>query len=198
MLDVGFDVDGVLADLGSVWLKHLNEIHNTGFTTNDITDWDMAKLIPESDREAFTSVALNVDTHGELKPYPGAVDTVEAVREFANVYVVTSHMYSVKTWVSDRDDWLYRNFNIRMSNTVHTHAKHLVAVDVLIDDKPSNVEAWAAAWPGRLGILWTQKYNETYELKAPNTMRLGSWEDLLMVLRTMSRLKQRGRIFTGV
>ncbi|UOF77286.1 5'(3')-deoxyribonucleotidase [Caudoviricetes sp.] len=97
--------------------------------------------------------------------YPGAVEFVATLREFAEVVAVTSPFVGVRNWEADRREWLYEHFYISPKDVIFAHRKELVRGDVLVDDKPSNVEAFARE-PGQTGLLFTQPWNARH---------LGGW-----------------------
>lgn len=173
------DVDGVIANfieanLRWLWGYGIERYHN------DVTAWD------------FASLDIKPDLHFEMKrrwsepgfcaaipPYDGAVEGVELLRERADVYAVTAPMCSSLTWQGERMEWLVGHFDFRRDHVISTAAKYLVRGDVLVDDKPSTVDAWAAAHPQGCGVVWAQPYNAEWS----NGHRTNNWTQLIEIVQ---------------
>jgi 5'(3')-deoxyribonucleotidase len=93
-----------------------------------------------------------------LKPFPGALQGINNLREIADVYAVTSHMKS-ETWVYERDAWLAEHLQFERNDIIHAHKKWLVTGDVLIDDKPKHIDQWTKFHKNGLGVLWAWPHN---------------------------------------
>lgn len=156
------DCDGVLADFCAGFLKLVNAQFGTTFVPTDITDYDIAKALrwsPERAEEAYALITNCDRFAARLDPMPGAQTGVRRLLELGEVYVVTSPWWSNETWCHDRTNWLYEHFGIGAGRVVHTAAKRLVAGDILVDDKTSTCEAWRAAWPQGVAVLWSTPQN---------------------------------------
>ena len=55
--------------------------------------------------------------------------------------------WSCEGWVTARAGWLYKHFKVKFDELICCSCKWAVAGDVLIDDKPKNVELWAERHP---------------------------------------------------
>jgi 5'(3')-deoxyribonucleotidase len=113
----------------------------------------------------------------ELQMTPHAREAIDVIREWADVYVVTSPWQSSKTWTYDRNKWLKRNFDIDPSHVIYTQKKHMVVGDIFVDDKPEHVAAWidgmiAVDLYGREGYVFAQSHNR-------HVTRRDSWADVI-------------------
>lgn len=173
------DVDGVIADFTTPVLKLASLALGKDFTHSDVTDWDYRKALGLSDLQ-WRAICRDIEYEGfanQLEPYDGAVDGVNAIAEHADVYFVTSDWRGSKTWVYDRNKWLMRHFGDLGRNVIHTSHKRLVYGDVLVDDKPENVERWTLEWPTECGILWDRPYNR--QANYAHLRRHSSWRQIL-------------------
>ena len=151
--DLLLDVDGVLVDTDRFVLRSLGLPEDTRL--GDYS-YSMSLGVPDPDIMAAVSERLLVD---RPEPYPGAVDFVQWCKERYNVYAVTAPWYGVRGWTEDRSLALSGTFGICKSMQVHTSAKHLVAGDVFVDDKPGNVSSWKDANPCGWSYLFCRPHN---------------------------------------
>lgn len=170
------DVDGVIADFIGGFRERAERICGR-LMPDTCAEWDICKawgLTPEEQ----SAVWLSMDRPGvaaSLQPLPGAVAGVVELACTADVYFVTSPVWSSPTWSHDRERWLINLFGKELgSKCVHTRHKHLVAGDALVDDKPSNVNSWRRAHPAGHGFIWHASYNT-----GEGGPRLYGWNELI-------------------
>ena len=73
---------------------------------------------------------------------------------------------------------------------VHTKAKYVFYGSMLVDDKPSNVEEWAAEHLDGVPVMWSQPYNSGHRFPQGvnhRVVRTDSWEDLVKILQVRSK-----------
>jgi 5'(3')-deoxyribonucleotidase len=157
---VGLDCDDVLADLGSLLFKVANAITEGTGVTPVRNKWDLE--LPQRHLDELWKLMGEPGSHKHIKPCEGALEGVKKLQEIADVYVVTHHLRSAKEWVHEREAWLLENFGINPEKVIHTSAKYTFFGSMLVDDKPSNVEAWAKEHPRGVPVLWTQPHNENH------------------------------------
>ena len=176
------DVDGVLADFISGALAIINRIYATAFTPAHVTEWDFMRALGlDLAGAACVKRAIGAESRLALKlaVYPGAIDGVRRLPEIADVYIVTSPWNSNPTWTHDRETWLQRHFSIPSSHVIHTSAKHLIAGDVLVDDKTSTCAEWQTAHPNGLAVRWDNLHNASDPWTG---QRVASWDALLNIV----------------
>jgi 5'(3')-deoxyribonucleotidase len=191
------DVDGVLADFVTAVFAVVEKIHGQphGRTVNDIRTWEMFESVPELAgyrEDAYARMRLPGACY-EIPIMGGAIEGVRRLREIADVHIVTSPFPQSRTWMGERNEWLCRHFDFKEKDITHTHQKELVMGDMLVDDKPSTIEAWEKEQqrkrgPGRgFGFLWHQPHNALVS----GLRRLMSWDDLLFHVWRSAEVKQR-------
>lgn len=180
------DCDGVVADFAGGFLRLVNAHFGTNHTPADITDYDIGKALrwsPEQAEEAYELISDCDRFAATLNVFPGAVDGVARLLDIADLYVVTSPWWSHPTWVRDRNNWLFANFGIGAGRVVHTAAKHIVAGDILVDDKTSTCDAWRAAWPHGVAVLWSTPHNLRDLWDGPCT---SDWDHLIEIVQEVA------------
>jgi 5'(3')-deoxyribonucleotidase len=114
-------------------------------------------------------------------PYPGVVNAVSRLHQLVDVFAVTAPMKKSPRWTSDRDQWCEEVLGIPFERMVHTKAKYIFSGDMLVDDKPQNIEEWAEEHAG-VPVLWTQPYNKNHHFNPAierRVVRTNSWEDII-------------------
>lgn len=175
---VGLDTDGVKGNLVDLIISDLNQRYGTNLTHDTVPEWDIVKAIvpPEELDGWWERFGAEGFVHSQLQPYPGAVEGVKKLQEIADVYVVTSPVWSSRTWTYDRNAWLYKHFGILTSKVIHSSAKYTFYGDMLVDDKTSTVIRWQEEHPRGTGVLWAHKFNEADVDKVK--LRTNSWDEL--------------------
>ena len=172
------DVDGVLADFLTPSLTILTRLSGREWVPSDFPTWDLFDTVPRKFEQPFYDA---VNTPGWCRDIPVHEDSVEGVarlREHADIYIVTSPMNHVPTWTHEREQWLKAHFGIEPKKVVHTSAKYICRGDVLVDDRPSNIEAWEAEHPDGVGLLWDQPYNRDDDAG----VRVRTWAQVRLIV----------------
>lgn len=185
------DVDGVVANFVEATLRRLEEEFNV-IANHDSSNWPVWSIadyehfrfaIPgtkkpsrEQIRDLLSKIWNEYGFASGIRPYYSALDGVKSLMEIADVYFVTSPIWTSETWTYDRALWLRTYFDIDNSHIIFTSSKHLVRGDIFIDDKPETVEKWKQHNQG-LAAVWDQPYNRDRQ----DLQRFVSWGGLIRV-----------------
>jgi 5'(3')-deoxyribonucleotidase len=127
-----------------------------------VTTWEIFESIGDDALRKRVYTAMNQPGFAleRIRPYPGAEEAVDALRERAELYIVTSPFFSA-AWMHDRLQWLDRELGIPNANVIFARHKHVVRGDVFVDDSPDHVRAWNGHWRACAGkgVLFDQHYN---------------------------------------
>lgn len=175
------DVDGVLADFLAPSLPILAGLTGRAWTVDDFKTWDLFDTVPREYEQAFFAAVNQPGWCRSIPVFPLAQEGVRVLREMAEVYIVTSPMNHVPTWTHEREGWLKEHFHIPHKKVVHTSAKYLCVGDVLVDDRPANIESWEEEHQDGLGLLWDQPYNRDYQARS----RVSTWTEVIDVVRRL-------------
>jgi 5'(3')-deoxyribonucleotidase len=160
------DVDGVLANTIEAALPHARELTEREDLHHDhVTTWAIEDAfgIQETDRERFYARWRLPDFVSSMPLYPGANSFVDALRGLGEVYAVTAPFPHALYWQYEREQWLVKHLGFDRKHVLSTDAKHIVAGDVLIEDKPETLFTWKAHWPNGLAICMSRPYNQAYQ-----------------------------------
>lgn len=174
-VNLGLDIDGVCADFVGgvleVWYQETGLIVDrmaldqwSIFDCGDLLNRDVVS--PRVEQPGFCA---------GLRAFPEAKEALPRLRAWADVYAVTSPWSESKHWVAERMEWLERELQIDSHHQIHTSAKELVRVDVLVDDRPANVAKWSEAFPQGRALLWDSPHNR----KEHAGIRVRSWNEVL-------------------
>ena len=175
---IAIDIDDVVLNLIPEWLKFYNAVHNDSLTQEQITDWDMTKFVkPECGKKIYDFL-LEPKLYDDVNCIPGAWSAILRLRNLGHrlIFVTASH-HSGK---------LLRMKNLELlpneKEYVACHDKSLIRADVLIDDKPQNLENF-----GGHKILFSRSHNYG-EGRFP---RAEDWGDVLAIIGRMHRDNKR-------
>ena len=172
------DVDGVLADFLSPSLEILSRLSGQLWVPSDFPTWDLFDTVSREFERPFFDDVNKLGWCQALPVYEDAIEGVSRLREHADIYIVTSPMNHVPTWTHEREQWLKEHFSIEPKKVVHTSAKYICRGDVLVDDRPSNIEAWEAEHPDGVGLLWNQPYNQGVRVG----VRVRTWAQVRLIV----------------
>lgn len=178
------DVDGVLANFTEAYLQIVRQELDIRKTEADIDQWDIGdalQLTPEQ-RELVHRWLYAPGVARTLEPYEDALSKVPVLAQVCDLWFVTSPLENNPTWVYDRSLWFQKYFSRRVPGLpnemiksagkplhrkiIHTPSKSFIKGDVFIDDKRSNVDAWAKNFPDGVAFLWDLPHNQVAKKEA--------------------------------
>ena len=173
-LNIGIDIDGVLADLISATVELFNEKFNTNFTKQHCTGWDFFIKTGLVDREGQTKLFNESWTRNLVRlEEPEVGQILWDLKKQGHRVTIISHRHSdtipvVVTWL--QRNWIVYNNLVFLGNTENK----LKYVDCLIDDHPRAAEK-AIEYPNKTFYLRNQPWNQ--EDQGDNVIRVDSLED---------------------
>lgn len=172
MARILLDMDGVLCNLIDKWFSTYNREYNDAIEIGMLQQWG-----PHHYARAGKAVYKYLSQPGffrDLDPIPGAVEGVhKLLAQGHDVVVVTA----AKNGHRDKLDWIREHIpEIKSDHVIFSHRKELVRGDVLFDDAPHNLEAFAAyAQP----VAMAYPYNQ-----GVSCPRMNSWGDFNTYIET--------------
>ncbi len=154
-----FDVDGVLADFASYYLKLLKEHSGRDHTPEDITCWDFNKCVtnPAEDSAVWEMISKRGGIH-ELSEYP-YMEVVTKLRNLGyKVRALTSPAWACHRWVPERTLWL-NGKGFTTKEIVYCSDKAAIWGDVLVEDSWENLMSWCSAHQASTGFLVDRPWN---------------------------------------
>jgi len=143
---IGIDCDGVLRDLIPYTIKHIKENHpEHADKILTPTSWDWEQWLPswtEAETEKYIFEDNFLDFFGpECPPIKSSIEDWVKLRAWAtkNGHELILVSAQRDQCVEPTDDWLCSWGFDEFDEVIFTHNKHLVDVDVLIDDSPNKL-----------------------------------------------------------
>jgi 5'-nucleotidase len=178
------DLDSIVVDLMSAWLRDYNAAHNDSATEENFLTWDMHKHVKGG--KAIYGIINQPGYFRHLPMLPGAEDALKTlVRRGHEVYLVTAASFPVN--YVDKIEWCaeYLPF-IDKKNVVVAHAKHIIPADAIIDDGPHNAEAYRKAHPNAQVLTIGYPYNKSCphytDILGYYTDTASAWAEILELL----------------
>ncbi len=138
-LTVGVDVDGVLADLHTEWLRRYNRDFNDTLTSEDVTDWNISDFVkPEALVKNANGIAplfqylQDPDLYECTPEILGARAGLEYIRKRDHDVVLVSSCVMNQADMKMR--WVVDHKMVKPAS------KQYLKVDALIDDRDKNVK----------------------------------------------------------
>lgn len=153
---IGLDMDDVVANLLPVWMKRISDATGKDITAYNIRQWEFWRDFDLTMEETFKH--LTPDIYKDVRPFPGAVEAVNALRLAGHEIVFISHCPPNTEMVKQlwllQYGFLPQGQGIDSGHLIPTKDKSHVDVDVLVDDHVKNVETFH-----RLAYLMTRPHN---------------------------------------
>lgn len=156
---IALDVDGVLADIISVWLDEYNAAQKKAVTKQDIEKWDFWKELGYDKYRFYGDLSkcwsrwISIPAEED-----GIADAVRQLGTLGTVDIVTARdppsTRYVKQWL-EHNDIVYDHYVAVASG----RAKAELDYDVFIDDSPVNAASIASR--GRRTLLYDQPWNRS-------------------------------------
>jgi 5'(3')-deoxyribonucleotidase len=183
-LVIAVDVDDVVADLITEWLRRYNRDYQDTLTQEHIKAWEIDRFVkPECGTAIFQYLASRT-LYDCVKPVYGALEGVQRLRLAGHRVVFVTSSNAVQA--GRKMQWLQRHGFLGDSHEQPDYYvandKSLIAADLLIDDRPKNVERF----PGRT-ILFARPHNEAYRQTAIYIDRVGiDWPHILGLVEVIA------------
>jgi 5'-nucleotidase len=168
---IACDVDGVLADIHTVWYARYNKDYNDTLKPRDVTEWEVDKFVkPECGLKIYDYLK-DPTLYNEVLPYPGALDFINKLKKLGRVVYATSspiESYGRKfLWLKEH------GFIKSQSDYFEARDKSLVRAYILIDDYQENLRHFIG-----IKILFGQPWNSS-EKNNPNYLFAKDYESVL-------------------
>jgi 5'(3')-deoxyribonucleotidase len=174
------DVDGVLADFMSSAVELINQLTGKNYLKSDIKTWHLFRgLSISKDVEEAVYEAMEMEGWcSELQLIDGSVEAVDFLRQFGEVFFVTSPMNGPH-WMYERTEWLIRYFAAERKSIIHCRSKYVCSGDVLIDDRVSNLQDWRKHNTRGVAVKFLGDHNllDDWE-KNSRQVEMSSWSEL--------------------
>ncbi|SFC04878.1 5'(3')-deoxyribonucleotidase [Parapedobacter composti] len=169
---LAIDMDEVLADTHQKFLALYHQDYGIAMDIYQEPGKELHENLPDHLREQWKVYIHQKGFFRDIPPMRDAIETVKALQERYNVYVVSAAI-EFRNSLEDKLDWLDEHFPfIPWTNILFTGEK-IIAADVMIDDRIKNL----AHFQGRK-LLYTSPHN----VLITGYERVNSWRDVAELL----------------
>jgi len=155
---IGIDIDGTLNDLHKPWLELYVEKSGDRIRKENIFDYDISKFVlPTWEKKIFE--LLNTPNIFRNAPVQeNAIESIKQLQDWGNEIYFISAFHPFYQSIPEKYQWLQEHFDfVDLRKAVFfCQEKHLIGVDVLIDDCFANIENRAM---NQIDILFDQPWN---------------------------------------
>ncbi len=171
------DVDGVVADLHTEWLKRYNDDYNDDLKYTQINKWSIDEFVkPECGRKIYEYLKTP-DLYNYVPEVDGAVVGVNSLRAIGyRVVFLTAGFYTSKIeWLHNHDltvEYPYGdNRWDTVTDVVIAGDKSLIPGTLMVDDRPENLRQGNT----RFKVLFDQPWNRD----ATGYWRAIDWKEVI-------------------
>jgi uncharacterized protein len=155
---LAIDLDSVLADTMKLWTAVFSRINKTRITKDEITSWDITKILPISAAE-ISNIFIYVWTRlwKDIPPSePNLADIVNRIHKKGyRISILTKRERPTVSYVANWLDY-HDIFSDDLIFVYDGTPKANYQFDILVDDAPVNM---IDITPPKMGILFNQPWN---------------------------------------
>ena len=152
-----FDLDDTLTDFLVELVDRYNKRYGTKHIVNDCYKWELNEIFEHNILELID----DEDFFESVKPKEGAVELMKMLHDHRmdfDVYVITSCL-KPENYIK-KIKWFEKHMPFfPTSRVIPLTDKHIVRGDILIDDRPKNLEEWQKENRNGIGILVNSPHN---------------------------------------
>ena len=160
MKRVAIDMDGVLYDLLTPWLKEYNEIFSDDLSPEQITTYDLSHYI-KCDKESLNYILERPDFWEKIELYDGVYEAIDRLTNDPEIDLLFVTATSYKTAAAKFQRILELLPMIKKENIIITGRKYLINADIFVDDWEENLKKMENLVNKNMFLI-TQNYNRSF------------------------------------
>ena len=182
-LTVGFDIDGVIVDIGAAMLPLLSKVCNRPVSYEDLCYWNLGEAlnIDEKTVEYIWERTLRNGLLRNAPPIKGALEGLSMISQH-NIWLVTRRpAYTRNPTLS----WL-TEYGVKFNHIEFVNHGKKVSVgqkfDLFVEDYLEEALAFAEA--GVFSILFNQPWNQA-SISHENCLRVHDWNSIVSIIKKL-------------
>lgn len=163
-LNILCDMDDIIVDLLSNWLKQYNKDFRDNISVEEIWDFDLWKCVKPSCGKKIYDYIQKRRFFFDLPAHKGAIETVKKLHDDGHDITIVSSPAEAAVSYQDKVAWLkLRMPFLKVDDIILGRKKYLIKGDILIDDSPKNITAYRKHWPKAHILTVAYPYNQDCE-----------------------------------
>ncbi|HVO67056.1 MAG TPA: hypothetical protein VMT12_11280 [Syntrophales bacterium] len=180
------DLDGVVMDIMSSWLRMYNQDYNDCLTIDDIVSRDIEKYVKPECGENIYKYLHTKDFFKQAQPYPEAKDGIQKLFNTENdIWFVATPVLDTKYFVQETREWVEEYFpQIGAKKIIFCLDKGIIGGHVLIDDVFENFNGFCG-----FKVLFERPWNQHFtparlsDINDPQCVKTGSWDSIVDIVK---------------
>lgn len=183
---VGVDIDCVVTETVPALLQLHYEDTGERLTIDDITDYDIGKFVSPQYRQSVNALFGDSRLWDRVEILDGCTDTVKRLIDKGyEIYFVTSAGFENMVMELPVLEKAFPFMDVRR-RIITTYNKHIIDVDILIDDCADNLIGING-----YGILFDYPWNRNIDMdKNQNIFRVCGWQDVFETVQFLERWRE--------
>ena len=182
MICIAIDFDSTLFPTLEKAIEIFNSRHNMNLDVTQITAYNLHECLESDVADALLELFCDKEVYDDLQPYKGSVKAIKTLVERGHeVYIATATSVKNLEW---KEQLLQKYFPfIPKNNLIRIHDKHLLSVDVLVEDNMDNLVATFAE-----RICFDRPWNQNKEKDyVYSIFRIRNWGEIYNIINDMER-----------
>ena len=185
------DMDGVVVDIMSLWLKMYNRDYDDNLKVDDIVSRSIEKYVRPECGEGIYKYLRMKGFFRQAQPYPEAKDGIQKLLNIENdIWFVTTPAIDAKYLMHEKIEWVEELYpQIGSKKTIFCLHKGIINGDVLIDDVFENFNGFYG-----VKVLFERPWNQhitngQLSIKTgPMCIKTGNWDNIIETLKLLEVL----------
>jgi 5'-nucleotidase len=185
------DLDGVVMDIMSSWLRMYNRDYDDSLTVDDIVSRDIEKYVkPECGMGIYKYLGMK-GFFRQAQPYPEAQDGIQKLFNTENdIWFVTTPAPDAEYFMQETREWVEEYYpQIGPKKIIFCLDKGIINGHVLIDDVFEHFNGFCGA-----KVLFERPWNQHItparlsDVNDPQCVKTGNWDNIIDIVKLLGVL----------
>jgi len=185
------DLDGVVMDTMSSWLRMYNRDYNDSLMGDDIVSRDIEKYVKPECGENIYKYLHTKGFFKQAQPYPEAQDGIQKLFDTENdIWFIATPVLDTKYFLQETAEWVEEHYpQIGSKKIIFCLDKGIIGGQVLVDDVFENFNGFSG-----VKVLFERPWNQHFtparlsDINDPQCFKTGNWEDIINVVKLLGVL----------